>query len=294
MCAVKLVSENLSAQGAIVDETGTFWGENSIELRMKLFCFNYPGDLATDIIRNLGYIGVRSTPLGAHIRLHSANVSETALASVIYWMSDRACRSTVIEYLDDKRPNETLLGKDVAIARLCSLSDLACLNRRVSVKHNDISKVQPHSQLRALTEYWRENSGQCAPHELERLANETTSGRFIRIEHDDNGQFIVQNLGRGLQVPEPKWAESAVGKPVGEKGDLIYFKWVLSTYETAWRSGRPDLAEVKATVMWPTSGLVERHYERLLLPCVDTSGTRYLFSANGRPMGNSGLLSKVG
>ena len=275
----------------LVDELGTFWSEQSLELREKLFCLHYAGDLATDIIRNLGYIGVRSSRTGLHLRLHSLNLAEAAVIAVLYWIADNSTETTLIEYLDDDRPNEILRGPAAAIDRISAINKSACLNRRISVEHADITRMSNHSQLRGLVSYWRERSGCCEPAELERLANETANGRYIRIKYAENDQFIVRKLGVGLEIPEPQWSDVALDKPVGTNGDQIYFDWVLSTYSAAWKSGRPDFAEVKATILWPTKGRVQRHYERLLLPCTDPCGSRYLLSANGRPSGDTRLFA---
>jgi hypothetical protein len=291
---MELVTSERSQTAWLVDENGVFWMENSIELRRHLFCVHYPGDLATDIIRNLGYIGVRRSTNGVTFRLHTTNMSDVAVAALLYWIVDTEIETAVFNCVDHKHPLETVLGTTRIIDRLCELSSRASLNRRVFASHVDIGKIHASSELKQLSAFWCERQGVCTHDQIEDIASRTTSGRFIRIGLSPGHHFVAQSVGPGLQIPDPGYAESLLGRPIGERGDLIYFNWVISNYENTWRSGRPDLADIRATVQWPTIGTVHNHYERLLLPCINSNGERYLFSAAGRPVHERLRMSQVG
>ena len=274
----------------IFDDEGERWNANSLLLRKKLHCTHYPGDLVPDIIRNLGFVGANPTGRSCQIRLHTRTISTRALIGLIYWLAEQKFAHHTIYYLDEDRSEEAFIGVKSTLARLYEIQFNRELQRRVSCQHFDFDKLRQGSDVFALAEFWKANGGRCTRSDMLAVANHSTRGRYIHVERDDAGKFIVVNLGYGLEVPEPNWASRVIGRPVGDYGDCYYFKWVNSTYEMAWVSGRPDAAEVEATVFWPSAGSVQRHYERLLLPCVAPDGSRFLITANGRPAGENSLL----
>jgi len=283
----------MQRDGYLFDDSGIKWSSSSLELRRRLFCVNYPGDLATDVIRNLGFIGASGSSHKCHIRVFARSMSEPALIAVGYWLSDNQFKIVTIDYLDEDRHSETVIGWQPALNRLLQIQFHRELQRRVRSRHYELTSIGTSSDVFPVAEYWKFHNGQCTPESILDVANRSTNGRYVHIERDDSDTFVVAGLGKGLLVPEPNWADQVLGRPVGSTGDSYYYSWVKSTYDLAWKSGRPDVAEIEAAIMWPSSGIVQRHYERLLLPCVTPNGRRFLITANGRP-GGEVRLSKVG
>lgn len=273
----------------LVDNEGQVWEEGSYQLRERLFCLSYPGDLTADVIRNLGYIGIRAYATGLHVQLRLEHFSEAALGSVLYWLSDHKPEKVYFDYAG-QNSGEFVGGASAAIEKLIALGEAAALRRQIDATHLDVSKLNESSPLNALLNYWLAHKGICESQELAQIADQHLASRFLSIKPlNDARDYRISNVGDGILIPDAHWLKTARGKAIREQPDTTYFRWVVSTYDTALTSGRPDLANVTASIFWPAKGWVKRKYTRLLLPCAGREGL-HLFSANS----TQGQLTAIG
>jgi hypothetical protein len=263
----------------VVDENGEFWDAHGSGLREYLFCADYGNGLMDDVIRNLGYVGLRLSNNTLRIKLDRVSVSTTALSAIIYSVADLLPETVIIDWSDSDGGNELLQTPKVAITRLCEISKKIAEQRQIKANHYDLKSAQSIASLSPIIELWTGKQGKLDANELISLAEEHVSGRYLRINVSD-GEFTIAAIGYGLQIPPNARRSLHQGQRISDQRDEIYFAWVSSTYRTAIESGRPDFAHICASIFWPEVGWTRKEYSRLLLPCVDNHMSTYLFLAN--------------
>jgi hypothetical protein len=274
----------------LVDETGTIWPAASLDLRRRLFCLTYDGDLTRDIVRNLGCIGVDVTQSKVSIVLHPRNVSSVAISSLLYWLADHNPKQICLSFAGDSAGPELIIGLDAATRRLGAIELKAQQDRRIKAQHLRLDQATLGQTLGAIFEFWRSHQGRCEIAQLIEIGRETLSGRCVAVAADD---LRILELGEGLQIPDRRWIESARDQRLGRHPDAVYAHWVTECYRAVAESGRPDLADVKAEIFWPSSGRVHRTYRRLLMPCLNKAGQLFLFGANANRL-TAGHLREAG
>jgi hypothetical protein len=269
----------------LFDDEGTTWPANSMELRRRLACLTYQGDLSADLVRNLGFVAIRACRQRFTLRLHVQVVSSVALAAAFYWLFDHRPGSVVIDFVGEDRPAEIYPSTDEAIARLIRLTRWNELNKKVAEKPCPLDQLSPQSPLHGLLRLWQENRGRFNAPALIDYASQHLASRFIVIRQCAFDRLLFHILGEGLHVPDRSWLKSAVGRPVEDQPDAEYWGWVAQTYRETLSTNRPGLSDIDADIFWPSRGWVRRRYRRLRLPCTATDGARYLFSANSAESG---------
>jgi hypothetical protein len=266
----------------VVDDRGEFWDANGVALREALFCIDYGTNLMEDIVRNLGFIGLRLSHNTLRIKLNHTTVSTAALSAVIYCVADLTPDFILLDYAGSEYPNEIVQTAKAAVTRLCELSKNISQARQIKVVHFDLSHAACISSLSPIVQSWTNNQGKCNERELRELANRHAGGRYSKIDVSD-GEFTIAAIGNGMQIPLSARSSLHQGQRISDQRDEIYFSWVASTYRTAIESGRPDFANISASIYWPEVGWSLKHYSRLLLPCIDKYGKRFLFLTNIGP-----------
>lgn len=269
----------------LFDDQGATWPASSMELRRRLACLNYQGDLAADLVRNLGFVAIRACGNRSTLRVHVQVVSSVALAAAFYWLFDHRPGSVLIDFVGEDRPAELYASTDAAIARLIQLTRWNDLNKKVAEKPCPLDQLSPQSPLYGLLQLWYQDEGRFNAPALIGYASQHLSARFIVIRQCAFDRLLFHILGEGLHVPDRSWLKSAVGRPVEDQPDAEYWGWVAQTYRETLSANYPALSDIDADIYWPSRGWVRRRYRRLRLPCTATDGTRYLFSANSAESG---------
>lgn len=270
----------------LIDETGEVWPAASLDLRRRLFCLAYPGDLTRDIIRNLGCIGVDVAHSRVSIRLHQRNVSSAAISSLLFWLSDHHPAQVLLSYEGDARGPEIVGTFEAAIGRLGVIELKAQQGRHIKAQHVRLEASSLGKPLGEVFDFWRARQGRCEISQLMTLGREKLSGRCVAVAVD--GLRII-DLGEGLLIPDQKWLATARDQRLDRHPDAGYASWVAESYQAVAESGRPDLVDVDAEIFWPSAGRVRRKYRRLLMPCLSEAGQMFLFGANTSCLAVSGL-----
>jgi len=265
----------------LFDDRGDAWPAGSLELRRRLLCVHYDGDLAADVVRNLGFVACRALGNRATIRLHVPVVSDVALAAAFYWLADQHPASVLIDFVGEQRPAEVCKSAEDAIARLAGLTQKVDLHRRkIAQQPCPLDRLPAQSPLRGLLEIWSRSRGLFDEAAFVRYASQHLLRRFLIIRQSETDALLFDTIGEGLHVPDKDWFKSAIGRPLEEQPDTEYWRWVAQVYRSTLRSNCPVLSDIDADIYWPSMGWVRRRYRRLLLPCAARDGTRFLFSAN--------------
>jgi hypothetical protein len=263
-----------------------------MELRRRLSCLQYEGDLVADLVRNLGFVAGRTFGNKATVRLHVEVVSDVALAAAFYWLADHHPAAVVIDFVGEQRPAEVCASTEAAIARLIELTQRHDFDDKIAERPCSLEQLSPRSPLRGLLEIWTRNQGRFNGPALINYAAQNLSSRYIVIRQGPFDRLLFDTLGDGLHVPDRGWLRSAVGSAVEDQPDAEYWQWVAQTYRSTLRSNYPALSDIDADIYWPLRGWVRRRYRRLRLPCTAADGVRFLFSANSDESGIA-LRAKV-
>lgn len=264
----------------LFDDRGATWPAGSLELRRRLSCLHYDGDLAADLVRNLGFVAGRTVGNKATIRLHLQVVSDVALAGAFYWLADHRPMTVLIDFVGENRPAEVCASTEATIARLVELTRKQDSSRNIAEKPCSLDRLSTESPLRGLLEIWAKNQGHFNDSLFIKYASQHLLQRFLIVRQSRSDQLLFDTIGDGLHVPDKRWFKSAIGHPIEKQPDTEYWPWVARIHRAALRSNCPVLSDIDANIYWPSMGRVRRRYRRLLLPCTARDGTRFLFSAN--------------
>jgi hypothetical protein len=113
----------------LFDDRGATRTARSIGWKPGLSRLPDDGDLATGLIRYLGFVGGRRLGSNAAVRLHRHGVSQVALAAAFYWLADHDPARVLIDFVGESRPAEVCRSAAGAIARLVELTRTHDSNR---------------------------------------------------------------------------------------------------------------------------------------------------------------------
>ena len=263
----------------LFDDVGATWDVQSFDLRERFHAANYCGDLPTDLIRSMGFVGVQDGTKFVRVRVRLQVVSQVALASVLYWLADNRPKSVVLEFVGEPEDVELLTSPEAAMARLGAETSFERFLPRFASQPVDPSQLPPSSPLAELVRVWH-GGGRTDHEELVRVATHRLKQRFMIIKALDQGPLVFEALGRGLHIPDPRWLDQAVGRTFEDQPDRSYWAWAEKCHRKALASPRPTVNDIDAEIYWPGTGWVRRIYRRMLLPCVTRGGDRLMFCAN--------------
>ena len=263
----------------LFDDVGAAWDAQSFDLRERFHAATYCGDLPTDLIRSMGFVGVQDGAKFVRVRVRLQVVSQVALASVLYWLADNRPKSVVLEFVGGPEPLELFTSPEAAMTRLSVVTSFERFLPRFASQPVDPGQLPPSSPLAELVRVWHEG-GRTDPEMLVRMATRRLRQRFMIIKALHQGPLVFETLGRGLHVPDPRWLEQAVGRRLEDQPDRSYWAWAEKCHRKALASPRPTVNDIDAEIYWPGTGWVRRIYRRMLLPCVTRGGDRLMFCAN--------------
>ena len=262
----------------IFTDDGSCLKSNSFELLKMLSVRRYDGDLAADLVRNLGFISLRRQNNYFEITLRSQIVSQVALIAAVYWLADNPGTRIALRDLSNSSSIKMLPQSKQAIFTLLELVSQQALPHRCKEVVRNISDLAGQNQLLNLIELWRNGANEDIL-ALEAYANQHLAGRFFVVSHGDVG-LVFHNIGEGVAVPEKNWRAEALNTVVTNQPDQEYWHWAVRGQVKVLDSGAPFISDVESKIHWPESGWVYRKYRRILLPCIGANNIPALFSAN--------------
>ena len=262
----------------VFDDMGVRHAVGSHSLRSMLPALYYRGDLAADLVRNLGFISLGTRQKHVVVRLRTEVVSSVALVALLYWLADNRPQRVIVESVSDGRPAELFLTGHLAIAHLVKVTQEKSLPLRLRDFTGSIDRLPRDSAFQGLLQVWAEG-GRTDVNALIKFAVENLAQRYF-VFKPTSGQSLFHEIGFGAQVPDPSWRAMALNTAVTRQPDTDYWAWVNQHHRMVLESQAPHLSDVEAEIYWPSVGWVKRDYTRFLLPCDRCNGEQFLFSAN--------------
>jgi len=263
----------------VFDDQGTPWPADSIELRRRLCCINYPGQLILDLVRNLGFIAVDHGPGCLALSLRSSTVSRAAAIGVLYWLMGSGVSRGYIRDLDAS-VIELSPSLEALMAHIGAIGSTGSMLDRAAERPLDHRQLTPQSPLRELLRRWAEAGGKLWFDDYAAIIKEHLGNRFVLARVADNNRIVVMAVGGGLRIPNQSWFTSVVGSDLEYQPDRAYGRWANDAYARVYRGQQPAISDCDADIYWPGEGWVRRKYRRLIIPGTTRDGERYLLSTN--------------
>jgi hypothetical protein len=263
----------------VFDDEGTLWQGDSLELRRRLCCLNYPGQLIADLVRNLGFIAVDCERSHLALNLRSSTVSRAAAIGLLYWLAGSGASRGCLRDIDAPAI-ELLPTLDALISRIGTMGGAGPLPDRAAERSLDDSELPLGSPLRELLRRWAEADGKLWFGDYAATIREHLGNRFVLARVADNSRIVIEAVGEGLRIPSRTWFTSAIGSDLEYQPDRAYGRWVNAAYARVHCSRRPALSDCDADIYWPGEGWVRRKYRRLIVPGTAADGGRYLLSTS--------------
>lgn len=280
----------------IFDDRGNCWIIDSRSFRAAFGNAGLCGDAPAFLIEHAGFIGVTLRPAGLVVRFNPGSVAGAAVAGLYQWLrchcSDRLC----LAYGGWGETGHMVLGAGLAaFRRIESLIERARgpQSRFVSLEERPeaLSGVTAFS---AMFERWRMNGGIYDEADFRPLLRRFAHDRFILLEpRSAQGDLGIVQAGHGLHIPDRRAHAALQGARLVEMGDSAFASWASGIYRGVLEAGQPRFDQIHARIEWPRTGMVERRYWRMILPCRTRDGGHRLLGVSCEPGALDGLDSRV-
>lgn len=242
--------------------------------------FDFPGYA----VRNLGYAMIAEGAAFMRIRLRPAFVGHRTLEALLAHAARRAPARIAITYFDGAWRDELCDGRSLK-RRLLDLAQKpeggSSQSGFIAVRRGIAGVLrEPDDPFAPLLRRWLDNTD---PDGL--IAFLDSCGLYDRAmiaeRTPDNGQFVFRHSGQRIQLYEPSWAGSAVGRAVQDQPDRDYGEWIADACHKVDERQVPRYELVMARV--GRGGGTPRYwrYARLMLPW-RTAGRRVVVSVSLR------------
>ena len=260
----------------LIDQTGQGWLNGSPTLRQRLGQPSPDVDIASFVVRNMGYVRARQREGTVRLTLRAGHIQFPTLEAVVRLLLGEAdCQRLVIEHAD-RVPSLEIYGQvEEAVARLKDLSaPSAALAQRDSFFNQELSLDRlgepGQDSLRALMRLWRNRRGQMAPEKILTLMPSALKPRVTLTRMTAAGlprnRALVEHIGAGFRVFDACWALGAVGRDLEDQPDPAYGARSARAYHEVADLGQPRLERVDAVIDVPGRSVRRSRYDRLMLP----------------------------
>lgn len=259
----------------LIDDQGHLWDGASRTLRASFDSPYSGGEFSDYAVTNLGFIAANAYGGSCQIRLRPDFVSQGAHNSLTHWLSSGRIDRIVLSWLDKDWHHELLKSREIAVARVAELVELAKLARpKDFLAHAVTANELPESTaLGILLRYWERLAEPEGRPSLMSLLNKALGNRYVLVQEDPNtARLVFREFGGGLFNHYGAWRSSGVGAPMDELPDQMYGRWIANAYSTALADGAPRVDDVDAIVKWPHVGRTRMRYRRVIVPFSDEAG----------------------
>lgn len=262
------------------DDEGNVWPGAEEEWACRLASHMAPDQLRYYAITNLGFVSLEDAGGSTHIRLRKSKVSPVALASLLYYLSERPVQRTVVSVLNTDWEHEILGNAQNLYARLDQLSVEIFEedNQRFLRQGVDLDNLEPCESHAILYRHWK--SRRFEAHNMAELSSDLFDGRFTVVSVRPSSELIIEHAGRGYGVYSNSYLDRARGTRYQDEPDVVYGQWVARAHRRVHRTGEPILEDVD--VMIGASRRVRRRacYRRIVLPFTGPLGEAFVVTAS--------------
>lgn len=287
----------------LVDDEGRAWdiatSEPAPELRSR-FEFDEPGPAGAHYSpRTSGCVWIDHGARFVRIAFNPKSVRPAAIAksslllrnpNLAFENKTAFCLTLIDGQHSNVRLTEIYASLDQSLNRMeflrgedGTLED-ASFSDRFELKTLTLAHARQTPSLARLLDDWKNR---------QRVVDVQTTLPLWREEFEDRYSLLAQlpqgrgysiiEIGNALRIPWKSYALRLNGAELNGMPDARYARWVSKAYDAVLASGAPDFQQITALTFWPSTGLIERRYRRLLVPWIDTTGRRLILSVN-RPL----------
>lgn len=255
----------------LIDDMGRSWATGSPALLQSLHIASCDFDLTQYVLRNMGFVRLRSASTGIRITLSPRFLTKAGYEALVCAMVAQDAPRHILEVLDEPDRMEIIPGVEDAAARIADLASAGGEIRRSDYYSEELSLARLRGNWRLaplsrMMRRWRASRG-ILPDNIDAVFGHAALGGraiVVRMLNDERG--VVEYAGDGFNCFAPEWRRSVIGRDIREQPDRRYGQLVALGYARTHRSRTPRLELVEAVIRTPGHPLRRSRYERLLLP----------------------------
>jgi hypothetical protein len=261
----------ITGSDLIVDDNGRIWRTGSRALLDSLHVAEPESDLTRYLIRNLGFVRIRTTRSGVRITLRPRFLTKAALEAIVFQMVTLEHERFVIEIADIPNRVEIIPGVEDAAARLADLASVAGNITREDFYREEMSlhrlRGTPRlSPLVGLLQRWRRGRGNLRTDLATEFGDPALLGRAIVMKMTGDAGGVIEYVGDGFTWADDSWRHAMVGNDANGQPDPRYGQKFWAGYLETQRTQSPRLEFIEAVIRVPGYPARRSRYERLLLP----------------------------
>jgi hypothetical protein len=267
----------------LVDDQGELWGNASLQLKQSFGSVSADDDLASYLVKNLGFIAVNVYGRSCQIRVRPSIVTPRAVETLIYWLSGHRFDRILTSFFENDWQVELNGAADLVAQRL-----LQAMTKGQTVRPGDfVSRRIPLDQLpnfnvfASLLTHWPMLSSNMHQDGIRTLLHQLTGGRyFLAREEEPGGRIVFADVGSGFATLDKEWLSSARGMPIEHQSDPAYGKWIAAKYREVLAKPEIVTENVDAIVTTRRFGRYRIRYNRIMLPTEGPSGEKWLLCSS--------------
>jgi hypothetical protein len=224
------------------------------------------------LVGDHGCIIARTVTRAADIHMRPKSVSPIALGALLHDLREAQVTRIVLNVSpSDVTIFPTLAAFIGQIDRsVAPRKPTQCLERR-------LSDVEPGTVLGDLLAAWHRDRSAAGLIDAKELIASRLGNRYLQVGTDATGlNLLVDGLGTGFRVPDPKAFRHWAGQKVSEHPDVNYGRWVAESFGAAMAEGAPLAEDIDCDINWHDEGTRRHVYTRLILPFHTRGGRRVL------------------
>ena len=266
----------------LIDETGRTWGASDPALRRSLQTDISAEQLRDFALGKMGFVEVRRRASRIVVTLEPRKASSSAMIGLLYWLHDAKWVGRLglqvfgSDHDAELVPNIATLGARLEI--LCQPGWMLERARFQSVAV-PMEEIAADDSIRALFELWR-GSAVRSQADVAAYCDRHFHGRYTLVRPLNNGEFIVDGMGRGYYCYDRSYVTSSAGTLLIDEPDHAYGMWVSEAYRSVALNHAPDCSDIAANIRPPRAAEMNLRYRRLVIPFNDPLSGQYLVSAS--------------
>lgn len=278
----------------LIDKHGTIWPADSNALRLRYGAHCSFGVFERFLVRNLGFISLRSNERSCAIKAAAAKMSFKSYTALSESLTEEQASRVSLSLFDGDWQHSIHRDESSALSML--LKSASQIRQGEPTNYHaaprSLDNLPTHPGLRDLLSAWTAKSGNIRIEDYPEIHQGQLNGRFVVIKKNEiSGQLVFSKIGAGFAMYDNGWASRLVGQPVEYQPDLDYGRWVAQYWRSALVANQPTLHDVDAHISNPRDKTSRRvQYTRLTLPISARDGSIQLLSAS---LVNNGVSGQV-
>ncbi len=265
-----------------IDEEGRIWQSTDTDLRRSLQTDISPEQLRGFMVGKMGFVEVRRRGPSLVVTLSPRKVSSLAVIGLLFWLHDaKWVGRLALQVFGSDHDAELLPNIATFAARLEVLCQLGWKDDRARFRNDKLSiaEMRADHSILSMFEWWRASDVRSRD-EVAAYCDEHFQGRYTIVRPLNNGEFLVEAMGRGYFCYDLSYVTIATGTLLVDEPDHAYGMWITEAYRSVAISRAPDFSDITARIQQAQAAEVNVRYRRLVIPLNDPVLGQYLVSAS--------------